>query len=62
MRTLDDYVFDGISWWHPRMGACTVASLTKRANHNGYPEATEQDVRDAMDRLADMGALNKGWY
>lgn len=62
MRTLSDNVYDNISWWHPRSGPLTVETLTTRANHNGFPEATRQDVINTLDALADQGSINKGWY
>lgn len=62
MRTLSDSVYDNIAWWHPRFGPLTVDSLLARANHNGFPEATRQDVINTLDALAAQGSIYKGWY
>lgn len=62
MRSLDDFAYDCVAWWHPRHGHLTIQTIATKAQHNGYPEATITDVREALDRLSGIGAIKKGWY
>lgn len=62
MRTLEDFIYDCIAFYSPKFGELSVLSITIRARYNGFPEVTQNDVRNALDAMVVRGTVLGGWY